>query len=354
MKIYKLCTTLFLCLLFSSPLFASEKVYIPHLACEGGWSSFLSIDNTSSNSAAVTLKLYDENGGLIYEKDHQVEADGEYVLEINLLDDRASTGELVIPDDDYIHSRLSILNIDGGGVAEFQLGNNHGSVLAFLFSDFLGVDAWKGINFANFGNSLGHVTLYAFGGGRLLAASELLVIGPHEKISGVPTQWFPGINPDQIKKIIAVSKELDTLCGVTIAGNSSAARLLFTTAVFPENFSLPGVVAPITVAGTWDGTWESRYGDWGTMIVHMAQEGNSVSGTADIFETVCGNVKNVRVTGSVSGDNITIRMSYWCSGTLATLIATGKYDRNSIHGFYQIDTSSAVNYDSGELKLTKK
>jgi hypothetical protein len=354
MKILKTGAITFLFLLFSLPVFAVEKVYLPHLACEGGWSSFLSIDNTGANPAAITIKLYDGNGGLVYQDNHQVEKEGELVLELNQLATGASTGELLIPDSDFIHPRLSIINMEGGGVAEFRLGGEHGSVLAFLFSDFPTVAAWKGIAFTNFGANPGKVTLYAFGGGQLLAASDPLDISPYEKIVGVPSQWFPGVDPGQVKKIIAVSEGLDGLCGVTIAGSPTNARLLFTTAVLLKNFSLPGIVAPVTVAGTWEGTWESRYGDWGTMVVRLTQEGNRVSGSADIYETVCGNVKNVKVTGNVSGDDISITMSYWCNGTLATLTASGKYSDKSIHGFYRIDTSSTNNYDSGELKLTKQ
>jgi len=355
MRKFRAIIMLFLFLLSSVPALAANQVFIPHLTDGNNqWGDYLTIDNTGLEPADVVVTLYDIDGGQIYRGQHSVGSMGETLINVRDFAGSASSGKVEIPDSGNIHCRLSLESLVGGGVAEFRLDDSQSSILAFLYSDFLGTTAWKGLAVTNYGDVAGEITFHAYGNGELLATSEPQNIGVHEKFVGVPSLWFPEIDSNAVKKIIAVST-VDTLGGLAIAGDSAVERLLFTAAVTLGNFNPPEVDVPKkTLTGTWSGHWLSNYGDWGSMVVRMTQNDNKIVGTADFYGTICGNVKNIKVTGTVTDNKVAINASYLCGQYLSTLTAQGSFDDNSINGVYQLKAPAASYYDSGSLTLTRK
>ena len=355
MKQLRSSVIIFILLLFSLPAWAGNQVFIPHLT-DGDyqWDDFLTIDNTGLEPAEVVVTLYDIDGYQVYRGQHMVEPIGETLIKVRDLAENASSGKIEIQDDNYIHCRLSLESLSGGGVAEFRLDDSQSSCLAFLYSDFPGVTIWKGLTVVNYGNTAGKITFFAYGNGELLGTSEAIDIAAHEKLVGVPSHWFSDIDSHEVKKIIAVST-VNTLGGVAIAGDAAITRLLFTAAVPLGSFTPPKVVVPDkTLTGTWKGSWVSIYGDWGNMVIRMKQNGNKIVGSADFYETVCGNVKNIKVTGTVTDNKITINASYWCGQYLSNLTAQGSFTDNSINGVYQLRAPAAAYYDSGTLELVRQ
>ena len=347
---------IFLLMLFSLPAWATTQVFIPHLT--GGdnqWGDFLTIDNTGLEPADVVVTLYDIDGYQVYRGWHSVGSLGETLIDIRQLTEAASSGKVEFAEDGYIHCRLSLESYVGGGVAEFRLDSSQSSDLAFLYSDFPGLTVWKGLAVANYGDIAGEITFYAYGNGELLGKSEPQKIASHEKLVGVTSHWFPEIDSHMVKKIIAVST-INMLGGLAIAGDVAIERLLFTAAVPLDGFTPPGVIVPDkTLTGIWKGSWVSNYyGDWGTMVIRMTQNGNKIVASADFYETICGNVKNIKVVGTVTDNKVAINASYWCGPYSSTLTAQGSFDDNSINAVYQLKAPAASYYDSGSLKLVRQ
>ena len=227
--------------LMSIPVAASE-VYMPHLT--GGaavWGDYLTVDNTGLSSTTVTVVLYGATGNLLYSGPHTVPGLGELVLDLKQYSSEAQSGK-VIYSGDGLNIRLSVLNLTAGGVAEFRLTGDQGSVLAFYFSDFASVVDWKGIALANYGSTRAAVTLYALGGGEVLGTASITV-DPRCKTSGLHTTWFPALAMNDVKKIIAVSS-VATIGGIAIASNAASSGILFTAAVPMVSFS-PGALASV-------------------------------------------------------------------------------------------------------------
>ena len=244
MRKFRAIIMLFLFLLSSVPVLAANQVFIPHLTDGNNqWGDYLTIDNTGLEPADVVVTLYDIDGYQIYRGQHSVGSMGETLINVRDFAGSASSGKVEIPDGGDIHCRLSLESLVGGGVAEFRLDASQSSILAFLYSDFLGATVWKGLAVTNYGDVAGEITFYAYGNEELLATSEPFDIAAHEKFVGVPSQWFSEIDSNVVKKIIAVST-VDTLGGLAIAGDTAVERLLFTAAVPLDNFHLPEVIEP--------------------------------------------------------------------------------------------------------------
>lgn len=331
----------------------AAEVFMPHLT--GGsadWSDYLTVDNTGQMPASVTITLYDNVATPVYVGTQLVGALGESVIDLKQLNNRAQSGKVTYFDagDDTLHFRLSLLNLVAGGVAEFRLVGTQSSVLGFFFSDFASVVAWKGLALANYGATSAAVTLFAIGGGQVLEDVDIS-IPPYSKISAIHSTWFPALSMNQIKKIVAVSS-VATLGGIAIASNAESSSMLFTAAVPMESFS-PGE-AEEDILGVWRGMWHSDDGYSGNLIVRFVdQTGDLVTGTIDIDDTDCGDIKWVPLTGTVTDNVVIINATFGCSGSLATLEFTqGSMVENTMTGTYQQNVNGQP-YSSGTFSLTK-
>lgn len=345
MKQFRVILGVVLIILVMNSVAMAADVFMPHLT--GGfdeWEDFLTVDNVGLVPANVTVTLFDDTGNQVYNGSHAVTSLGESVIDLKQLSSTAQSGKVTYTGEN-LHFRLSLLNIDSGGVAEFFLGFQS-SVLAFFFSDFESVVAWKGIALANYGAVNADVTLYAIGGGQVLDTADI-VVPAYSKTSGVHSTWFSSLAMTEVKKIIAVSS-VATLGGIAIASNASSSSMLFTPAVRLESFS------GAEYTGIWRGKWESYApGFSGDVVMHLVQTGEPLLGTADLGNTDCGDVKGVPVSGTVMGQVVTFAASYACMGHLATLEFTqGTRRGNRIDGTYQQNVNGQL-YDSGTFWLIK-
>ncbi|RLB66872.1 MAG: hypothetical protein DRH03_11700 [Deltaproteobacteria bacterium] len=336
-------------LMISTSVLAAE-VYIPHLT--GGssdWGDYLTVDNVGSTVATVMVTLYDGSGKLVYSGDHPVAKFAESVINLKSLSTVAQSGKVTYMATDLFF-RVSFLNLTGGGVAEFRLSPVQSAALGFLFSDFEGVVAWKGIALANYGAAAVSVSLYALGGGEVLETAEIS-IPPHSKVSAPHSLWFPTLTMNEVKKIIAVASST-TLGGIAIAGNAACSRMLFTVAVPMASFSPDDPDAGYT--GTWRGSWVSNApGYSGAMVAYMIQDGGLVTGTVDVDNTDCGNVRGVPISGVVRDGIMVVSATHSCNGHTATLAYTqASRNGDTIYGTYRQDLDGRY-YDSGTFSFTR-
>jgi len=337
-------------LLFSIiPVWAAGQVFMPQLT-DGShlWSDFLTIDNTGSKSAEVKVTLYDIDGDQVYQGLHEVGSMGETLIDVRSLAGTAGSGRIEVPDGDSIHCRVSLVSISGGGAAEFLLDDAKSSNLAFLYSEFPGLTVWKGLVVTNYGDLPGDITFYAFGGGRLLAVSDSQDIAAHEKLLGVPSLWFPDIDPSKVKKIIAVST-IDSLGGVAIAGDGKLEKLLFTAAVPLQKFTVP----EITMTGFWAGRWQNG-ADSGNVEMQITQNGDNLDGSVDLYGTPYGDIRRVHFTGTVTGNQVVLNASYKIGNYVVIFTSQGSFDVNSFTAVYQMDAAEASYHSEGTFTLTRQ
>ena len=327
------------------------EVYMPHIT--GGshnWSDILQVDNNSVASQTFTLNLYSD-GTQIYQNSFSVPGFGEAVINLKQLASTAETGSITYSSA-MLNFRLDYRNVSGGGVAEFKLTGEQYPIMGFYFSDFITSINWKGIALANFNSIPATVVLYAVGRGEILGTQKITVPA-NNKVVGVHTKWFSGIDFRQVKKIIAVSAS--DLTGITICGDSISSMLLFTPAAEVSDFN-PEAVSATDITGTWSGIWRSSdfIGESGSIEVTIVQTGKSFTGTAYLGNTDCGDITDVPINVTVAGNIVTVNGSYNCSGNIATLSLTnGTVADTTMVGSYEQNVNGQY-YDAGTFSLIKQ
>ncbi|MBI5629056.1 MAG: hypothetical protein HY953_09065 [Candidatus Rokubacteria bacterium] len=56
--------------------------------------------------------------------------------------------------------------------------------------------------------------------------------------------------------------------------------------------------------GTWVGSWQTRGGQTGQLVLHLTQMGDRVIGAYDTDKTPSGTVRGMRVQGTLNGDQL--------------------------------------------------
>lgn len=115
------------------------------------------------------------------------------------------------------------------------------------------------------------------------------------------------------------------------------------------------VADTVDVTGYWQGTWNSYYSDTGGLSIDITQSGTSLSGNLTITNTECGTFSNLNLSGSVSGNIITVYTSAYCplDGSDNELgFTNGAVNGNSIFGYYSV-YSDGYPWDYGEFSLTR-
>ncbi|MFH1156605.1 MAG: hypothetical protein V1793_22605 [Pseudomonadota bacterium] len=206
-------------------------VYIPHITSGyDDWDDILQVDNDSMINAVFTITLFGGNV-MVYSKDHSAPGHGEASPPINLKDlsEQAETGMITFTNP-YLRFRITYENA-GGGLAEFALDETLASTLGLYFSDFTPSITLKGAVIANMSDAMVNVTIHAVGEGSVLD-SYTTAIGPHGKLVGTYSDFFPSVPFGDIKKIIAVAGSSSVLLE---AGGKAAKRP-------SSNFCLSGLV----------------------------------------------------------------------------------------------------------------
>jgi hypothetical protein len=194
-----------------------RTAYIPHIT--GGydnWIDYLLVDNGNADTVFFDIILLDQ-GSVVYDETWFANGLSGGFVELKSLAPTAECG-VVIYDNPELNFRLAYNNLDGGGVAEFQLTGELNTILSFNFSDFNPNISWKGIALANFDDANASVELYAVGDGGILG-QDSITIGPGTRVLGTHDYFFPSLSFNEVKRIIAVSRT--PLCGITISGSEN-------------------------------------------------------------------------------------------------------------------------------------
>jgi hypothetical protein len=113
--------------------------------------------------------------------------------------------------------------------------------------------------------------------------------------------------------------------------------------------------AAVDVTGIWQGSWISYDQDSGDLTVNMNQSGTTLGGSLTVRDTECGDFLNRPLSGSVSGNIITINASAYCSldqTNNSLSFTSGTVNGNSISGNYTV-TGTGGYSDSGTFSLTR-
>jgi len=115
------------------------------------------------------------------------------------------------------------------------------------------------------------------------------------------------------------------------------------------------VAEAVDVTGNWQGNWMSDYSGSGGLTVNMTQSGTTLGGSLTITNTECGTFSNLVLSGSISGDIISVYASDVCplDGSFNSLNFTnGTVNGNHIAGSYSVYSDGEF-WDSGEFELTR-
>lgn len=332
----------------------ARDIIISHLTgTNTAWGSYLQVDNISNSSQEFSVRLFKETSGE-NTFDYTIDPLGKMLINLSEIEPEAICG-IISCDNANVIFRLSYESKIGGGLAEFALSDVTDYNLAFFFSDFSPAIEWKGIALANLGNTQTPAIIYAIGDGVILG-QRAITIPARKRIRGLYTEWFPDVDFEDINSI-AVTSALQELSGVAISGDLESSKLLFTagqplaTAIDDQGGGNQG-----NYDGTWRGVWTSTdyFDESGEVIMYLTETNNTFTGTMDIYETDCGDVFGVPITGTIQGDIYTFEASHTCMGQVSTLEFTQATLTNETHlsGSYT-QLVNGLAYDHGTFYLDK-
>lgn len=131
--------------------------------------------------------------------------------------------------------------------------------------------------------------------------------------------------------------------------------LLFAPLFSPAQAGQPMSVRGADITGTWSGSWESDYYDpgydEGFLILKVNQSGSILSGTMDLGNTECGDVRNIPFSGSVENNVVSFTATYYCEGVEGEVRSQGSLSGTTMSGRYQLYADGRP-YDSGSWTLS--
>jgi pimeloyl-ACP methyl ester carboxylesterase len=218
---------------YVSLLWAAE-VFLPHItAGNPDWRSILLINNYAMAPTSFSLILF-RDGETVREL--QMEVPGQAAQQMVLADvhPEATCGRIVYSDP-QLHFRLALENLASGGLTEFRLSADQASTAVFEFSNFASGLTWKGFALANLSTYDAQVAFFALGQSGLLATTSRL-IRAQSRLKATHSDLFANLSLAEIEAIVAVSDYVP-LSGLTLAGDATSSRLLFTQAASLDYFS---------------------------------------------------------------------------------------------------------------------
>lgn len=107
------------------------------------------------------------------------------------------------------------------------------------------------------------------------------------------------------------------------------------------------------LGGTWNGHWDSDYGESGSLTLVGTQTATGYTGKLTIRNTECGTFSNLPATLTLNGNVVTCTAYAYCSGSSLKLKFTqGILTGNTINGYYNVYRNGSF-YDSGSFFLSK-
>lgn len=222
-------------------------VFIPHIAWSDQWQSFLSVDNTGTGNATVSIYLYDQDG-MVGQQDLLIPAGGQQV--VSLVKGICGIAETST---EGVLFRETFVNIVDNGIAEFSLSNTAGESLTFLLPHYAAQSlTWMGLAIMNPGASTATATLTALDETGALLGETTIVLTPRTRTADILEGFFNGIDRKQVARIIVSSDQ--SLAGLNISGIGNE-KLLFTSALTGDYATGDLIISHI--ANQWN-TWENK------------------------------------------------------------------------------------------------
>ncbi len=239
LKLFLLLTILFFSVSFS---FASENwipketLYIPHIATVYGWETKIVVDNGDGETRNVELKIY-KNRNLLSDSYYQIDSNS--TLTIPVLDGDCG---IVLDDGENISVRVSYINTDQEGIAEFKLSNYLYKNLTFTMPQYLSSYlTWMGISIMNPNDKGTMLVLNAYDKDGNLLDNKTTYLGPYSRTAkclpdlfdhiGLEDGYVGGEKIYSYKKVAQVEAiAYIPVCGINISGNENK-QLLFTKAI---------------------------------------------------------------------------------------------------------------------------
>ena len=103
-----------------------------------------------------------------------------------------------------------------------------------------------------------------------------------------------------------------------------------------------------SLSGSWTGSWRSNSGVGGGVTFAITQNGNDISGTAQMTGSVC--LENAKVTGIADGDDVHIDVTAGDTKASAHLTITGA---NQIDGTYDALSAGVCSGDTGTISASR-
>ena len=314
-------------LLGAAPSGGRFSVLLPHIASSDQWQSFLTVDNTGTSAADISLFLYDENG-IADTPVLTVPADSQQVIPLV----RGNCGIAQSNRADVLF-RETFVNIIDNGIAEFPLSPSSGKTLTFLLPHYAAQSlTWMGLAVMNPGADTATATLTAVDETGSFLAQATVELDPRTRIANILEGFFNGIDRNQVARVIVSSDQ--ALAGLNISGIGNE-KLLFTPALAGD-FATGTLIIP-HIANQWN-TWENKLiadntGDTpASLSLNLYANGNPVLENSEITvgagETVVVNLNDYAGLnpdfGSIQNDSpkVVLRQSYRASqeGGMAAFI----------------------------------
>ncbi|HEX7664593.1 MAG TPA: hypothetical protein VF407_08785 [Polyangiaceae bacterium] len=103
-----------------------------------------------------------------------------------------------------------------------------------------------------------------------------------------------------------------------------------------------------SLAGSWTGTWRSDSGVGGAVVFDLAQNGNTLSGTAKMTGSVC--LESAKIDGIVDGDDVEIDVTAGDSKASVHLTQTTS---NDLAGTYAALAVGICSGDTGSVNASR-
>jgi hypothetical protein len=110
------------------------------------------------------------------------------------------------------------------------------------------------------------------------------------------------------------------------------------------------VVQDISIAGKWQGTWNSTLGLSGSASAAINQTGSSLTGTVSLTNSRCFTSGTISTGSTISGANIVLHIAF--SGGLQMVVTDGQTNgRGQIIGNYTVQGGSCADGLAGSITL---
>lgn len=201
---------------------------IPHIASAfDTWQNTLVFDHVGDDAANVMIRLFRE-GNQVAGETAVLPPHTQVGLDLNAYRDLNPTSGTISGGLSEVHVRQSFVSTSSGGWAEFLLGHNVATNLAFTFPSVTGdLINWRGLAFSNSSDESTPVTLTAYHAGQI-AGTVSADLGAHSRTVGLLEAFFPDLNPATVDRVLLQADQPCT--GIHISGHDQE-RLLFTPAM---------------------------------------------------------------------------------------------------------------------------